>query len=156
MQKLFENWRSFLNERLGDEELGATGYHVAPASAEESIRATGLRGSADSEDKMRKDPGERRVYFFSSELQAKMAMFEEAIVGNPNPPYILVPFQLRDPKTNKELFIAIKDPELSSSDIYGPKAYYIVGDIPVKAILQGKIKHEDELKNEDEDEDYYY
>ena len=151
MQKLFENWRSFLNE-----SLNIIGYHVAPASAEESIRATGLRGSADSEDKMRKDPGERRVYFFSSELQAKMAMFEEAIVGNPNPPYILVPFRLTDPETGKKLFTPIKDPELSSSDIYGPNAYYIAGDIPVEAILQRGIKHEDELKNEDEDEDYYY
>jgi len=91
-------------------------------------------------------------------LQAKMAMFEKAIVGNPNPPYILVPFDLNltDPETGKKLFTPIKDPELSSSDIYGPKAYYIVGDIPVKAILQGEIKHEDDLKNEDEDEDYYY
>ena len=153
MQKLFENWRSFLNESLNNK-----GYHVAPASAEESIRTTGLRGSGDSEDKLRKDPGERRVYFFSSELQAKMAMFEKAIVGNPNPPYILVPFDLNltDPETGKKLFTPIKDPELSSSDIYGPKAYYIVGDIPVKAILQGEIKHEDDLKNEDEDEDYYY
>ena len=151
MQKLFENWRSFLNERLGDEELGATGYHVAPASAEESIRATGLRGSADSEDKMRKDPGERRVYFFSDELQAKMAMFEEAIVGNPNPPYILVPFDLTkvDGKVKS-------DPELQDSDIYGPTAHYIVGDVPVEAIDQAKIQHEDELKIEPEDDDYYY
>ena len=146
MQKLFENWRNYINE-----SLNIIGYHVAPASAEESIRATGLRGSADSEDKMRKDPGERRVYFFSSELQAKMAMFEEAIVGNPNPPYILVPFDLR--KVNGK---ANLDPELENSDIYGPNAYYIAGDIPVEAILQRGIKHEDELKNEDEDEDYYY
>ena len=146
MQKLFENWRSFLNENLN-----IIGYHVAPASAEESIRTAGLRGSGDSEDKLRKDPGERRVYFFSSELQAKMAMFEEAIVGNPNPPYILVPFDLR--KVNGKTNL---DPELENSDIYGPNAYYIAGDIPVGAILQRGIKHEDELKNEDEDEDYYY
>ena len=146
MQKLFENWRSFLNDRLG-----AKGYHVAPASAEESIRATGLRGSADSEDKMRKDPGERRVYFFSDPLQAKMAMFEEAIVGNPNPPYILVPFDLTkvDGKVKS-------DPELQDSDIYGPTAHYIVGDVPVEAIDQEDIQHEDELKNEPEDDDYYY
>ena len=151
MQKLFENWRSFLNERLGDEKLGAKGYHVAPASAEESIRATGLRGSADSEDKMRKDPGERRVYFFSELLEAKMAMFEEAIVGNPNPPYILVPFDLTkvDGKVKS-------DPELQDSDIYGPTAHYIVGDVPVEAIDQEDIQHEDELKNEPEDDDYYY
>ena len=151
MQKLFENWRSFLNESLNNK-----GYHVAPASAEESIRATGLRGSADSEDKMRKNPGERRVYFFSNPLQAKMAMFEKAIVGNPNPPYILVPFQLRDPETGNELFTPIKDPELSSSDIYGPTAHYIVGDVPVWAIDQDGIQHEDELKIEPEDDDYYY
>tara|TARA_B100000131_G_C17864625_1_gene511568 strand:+ start:83 stop:523 length:441 start_codon:yes stop_codon:yes gene_type:complete len=146
MQRLFENWRNFLNERLN-----IIGYHVAPASAEESIRSSGLRGSGDSEDKLRKDPGEARVYFFSNELQAKMAMFEEAIVGNPNPPYILVPFDLR--KVNGK---ANLDPELEDSDIYGPNAYYIAGDIPVEAILQKGIKHEDELKNEDDDEGYYY
>ena len=146
MQKLFENWRSFLNERLN-----IIGYHVAPASAEESIRATGLRGSADSEDKMRKDPGERRVYFFSSPLQAKMAMFEEAIVGNPNPPYILVPFDLRKVDGEPQ-----SDPELEDSDIYGPTAHYIVGDVPVEAISQEGIQHEDDLKIEPEDDDYYY
>jgi len=146
MQKLFENWRSFLNESLNNK-----GYHVAPASAEESIRATGLRGSADSEDKMRKDPGERRVYFFSDPLQAKMAMFEEAIVGNPNPPYILVPFDLT--KVDGEVK---SDPELQDSDIYGPTAHYIVGDVPVGAISQEDIQHEDELKIEPEDDDYYY
>ena len=146
MQKLFENWRSFMKE-----SLNIIGYHVAPASAEESIRTTGLRGSGDSEDKMRKDPGERRVYFFSDELQAKMAMFEEAIVGNPNPPYILVPFDLTkvDGKVKS-------DPELQDSDIYGPTAHYIVGDVPVEAIDQAKIQHEDELKIEPEDDDYYY
>ena len=89
-------------------------------------------------------------------MQAKMAMFEEAIVGNPNPPYILVPFRLTDPETGKKLFTPIKDPELSSSDIYGPKAYYIVGDVPVGAIDQDGIQHEDELKIEPEDDDYYY
>jgi hypothetical protein len=142
MQKLFENWRRFLKE-----DVGAIGYHITNENNREGIEEHGIRGSEDSIDGLRTEAGEKRVYFFKSFETARLAMFEEGnIIGNPEPPYILIEFDVPGE--------AVHDPELKDHDIYGPNAYYVVGSVPGSAIKN--IKHEKEIiADEEEDDDYY-
>ncbi|MAG26221.1 hypothetical protein CMI47_11750 [Candidatus Pacearchaeota archaeon] len=136
-----------LEEEALNERLGPVGYHVTNEKNWNSIVKTGVRGSKESADQVNPDYGEKRVYFFSKLLQAKLAMFEEGhIIGNPTPPYIVVPINLNKVPSKKTL-----DPELENHDIYGPNAYYLVGDAPADAVIASHIQHEDEFKNEKEE-----
>ena len=147
MKLIMENWRQFLTEGIG-----IIGYHVTNENNREGIVSGGIRGSQASMDDINPDYGEKRVYFFSDQQmdrgleKAKMAMFEKAIIGNPEPPYIIIPINLKKVPGEKKL-----DPELAKSDMYGENAYYLVGDVPPEAVIASHIKHEDEFKKEPEE-----
>ena len=145
MQRLFENWRYFLKEGMS-----GFGYHISNEKNREGIEAGGLKGSGESEDGMRKDAGEERVYFFSDFETARLVMWEPGnIIGNPEPPYILVMFRLSGVDST-----VVPDPELEKHDMFGKKAFYLIGDISPENIIA--IKHEQEVAKMDENQQIDY
>jgi len=148
-----EGWQKFLTG-MGTRSAEIY-YHVTGEDAAQSIMDKGIEGSMQAGDRdysYGEGTGEKRVYLFSSQDVAYIAAFSRPdadILGGAHPPFVFVKVDLSAMKPVPEVH---DDMELPDFD-----AYYVIGDIPPKAVLDVESEDEvsDRLGGEEETYDEY-